>query len=253
VSNEAPRVPPPEGSPAGGGLAEGARAIHALLAAVAALAFVGLFAWEWYRGEALQNPVPAMLIVLTLALGAELARRIALRLERVRGTGAVSALLRVANTSEKKEEQDGMDESPGRRRSRLILYVMSLQIALTGAAGIAVLAVLIQFAGPRTEVGFDAWPGVASIILLEGMYIAWLAEGQAAADELILVARRWVRSGELGSPSPVLVSKHPSPEELFAARARFLRDVLARYGVDLNAVVEGVHAPNVPKVKQADC
>ncbi len=169
---------------------------------------------------------------MSLAVGAGCARMIALRLERVRGIPAVAALLRIANPAES-GQLDGMDGPPGPSRSRRMLNVMSLQIVLTGAAGWSMLLVLVWYHG--TSAGLDAWPGVASIVLLEAMYIAWLAEGMAAADELSLLARRWVRSGQSGFPSPAVVRQRPSTDESFAGRARFLGDVLARYGVDLSA------------------
>lgn len=95
-------------------LGERARAYHAAAAVIAALALAVLFAWDWYRGLALWNPLPAMLILLSLAVGDGCARAIAMRLERVRGIPAVAKLLRIAKDAEA-GWQDGMATRWARR------------------------------------------------------------------------------------------------------------------------------------------
>ena len=141
MSGEAPDAPRPEG-----GSGQWARTLHAALASLATLALAVLFAWNWSRGLALWNPLPAILIALSLAVGDACARAIAVRLERVRGIAAVTELLRIAGDAGA-EQQDGMEEPRGPSRSRLMLIVMSLQIVLTGAAGLAMLLVLRPLSG----------------------------------------------------------------------------------------------------------
>jgi len=215
------------------------RGVHEFATAAAVLTFAGLFATHWRLGDALPYPIAASLIILSLAVGAGIARTIAWRLERVGSIGAVAALLRIADHVERKDDNQDSVPRGAATASGLTLCVMNLQIALTGIAGWA-LVVLFNFAstvplsaspGPLKEL--DAWPGVASIVLLEGIYAAWLAEGRAVAEELMLVGRRWLRTKEVHTknPDPEL----PSPDLAFAERARFLRDVLLRYGIVLTA------------------
>lgn len=214
-----------------GRFAEWARAFHMLAAVVALLASSALCTWSWYRREPLQNPLPAILIAVALIVGTAFARTMATRLQHASRTNAVSALLRLANAPGAKDQEGTRDVSRA-RHNRLMLTVMSLQIALTGLAGLAASVVLLRFAGPAALSAGDVWPGVAFIVLLEAMYVAWLAEGQAVADELTLVAHRWMRATAIDGPSPIVVGQQPPAEEPFVARARFLGEVLARYGVD---------------------
>lgn len=214
---------------------EWARAVHELGTAAAVFAFALLFANHWRLGNAFPYPIAASLIILSLAVGAGIARTTAWRLERVGSMAGVTALLRIADRVEREKHDDDIDVlQVGARPSGLTQSVMSLQIALTGIAG-AALVVLLNFAGHGPLKELDAWPGVASIILSEAIYAAWLAEGRTVAEELILVGRRWLRTREAGdgitSPNPDL----RSPDLTFAERARFLRDVLLRYGIVLTA------------------
>jgi hypothetical protein len=221
------------------GLTELARGVHELATAAAVLTFAWLFATHWRLGDALPYPIAASLIILSLAVGAGIARTTAWRLERVGSIGAVAALLRIADRVEREGDDHDSVLRGGATASGLTLNVMNLQIALTGIAGVA-LVVLLNFASPVPLKELDAWPGVASIVLLEGIYAAWLAEGRAVAEELMLVGRRWLRTREVDTttPNPEL----PSPDLAFAERARFLRDVLLRYGIVLTA---GQNAENV--------
>ncbi len=170
-----------------------ARFYHELAAAVAILAFAWLFAQHWKLGETFPYPIAASLIILSLAVGAGIARTVAGRLERVGNSSAVLALLRIADTL---ETEDDYADPAQRWANGLTLIVMNLQIAVTGLAGVA-LVFQFNLNSPTSGQPLDevnAWPGVAAIVLLEGIYLAWLAEGRAVAEELMLVSRRWIRT-----------------------------------------------------------
>lgn len=214
-----------------------ARAVQTWSAAAAALALIVLFSWNWLSHPPVRYPVVAIAIAGILLVGAAAGQILWTRSNRIKGIPEVRQLLSAIDAAQPNPSFHDGDWL------KVTSNVMSLQLIITGLAGV-LLIILVQFPGgpapspapsgaaSTTLPEWDAWPLVAAIAMSEAVYLAWLAEARAVADELILVSRRWARSRQTRHSTTISLSQTAALESSFVAHARDLHLALNRYGVD---------------------
>jgi hypothetical protein len=243
-----------------------ARYLHEAIAVIAVLWLALLFLDHWDRNEVMPYPVAAFAIAVILLAGGTLARASVRSMSRVVADDDVAELLNVAYPS--------LSDPPYQPASlqRWLPLVMPVQIVATAIIGLYLIVsiVSIQTGAPPAEPPAKAapaaasasteasakpassperqtWPAIAAIALSELAYLGWIFEGEAAAQELVALSRRWARRRAASAPhatdnvktegdAPKAVpetSPAPSPLPGPARRAREICKLLARYGVDL--------------------
>jgi hypothetical protein len=202
--------------------------VHEILAELAVLAIAVLFLIQWRNEESLRHPYEALLIAVVMVVGSILDRASLRRMEKVVGDNDVSELLSEAYRSGSLDEDDTY-----RRRgtfSQLLSAVMPFQIVATAVLALALITAIQNM---RTEE--NLWPAIAAIGLSELMYFGSMLEGEAVADELVVVSRRWVRRRDARAAAPQPLTELPPAPTPAAAepvrppirRVRYLCELLA--------------------------
>jgi hypothetical protein len=233
--------------------------LHEGLTALAVIAIVVLSLARWHSGHLLLQSYVALAVVVTLVVGCGLGRACLRRINQISGDDDVSALLREAYNH-------GLAMSHPRALSPVLQAVIPVQIVVTAAVALALVFLIQQPAlsfGPKqvsagssqavaptgtqgqpgpapvareapptpqpagdADSEWTMWPAVVAIALSEIMYIGWMFEGEAVADELAVVSRRWTRRRTPEKQTPVADPIAEATPTAAAARAATLTTAL---------------------------